>query len=156
MCTHAQSCPILCYPLDCSPPDFSVHGILPARIWYGLPCPSPGDRPNPRIEPRSPALQTDSLPAEPPGKLRNAHMVVTQSFPTVCDPMDCSPPGSSVRGILQARIPEWVAIPFFRGSSQLRNQNWVSHTAGRFFTDWAAREAHIVSISIYNSCWRAG
>ena len=37
--------------------------------------------------------------------------------PTLCDPMDCSPPGSSVLGILQARIPEWVAVPFSRGSS---------------------------------------
>ena len=40
-----------------------------------------------------------------------------QSYPTLCNPMDCSPPGSSVHGILQARILEWVAIPFSRGSS---------------------------------------
>ena len=40
-----------------------------------------------------------------------------QSCPTLCNPMDCSPPGSSVHGILQARILEWVAISFFRGSS---------------------------------------
>ena len=44
-------------------------------------------------------------------------MLVSQSCPTLCDPMDCSPPGSSVLGILQARILEWVAIPFSRGSS---------------------------------------
>ena len=42
----------------------------------------------------------------------------TQSYPTLCDPMDCSPPGSSVREISQARILEWVAIPFASGSSQ--------------------------------------
>ena len=43
---------------------------------------------------------------------------ITQSCPTLCDPMDSNPPGSSVHGILQARILEWVAIPFSRGSSQ--------------------------------------
>ena len=51
--------------------------------------------------------------------------------------MDCSLPGSSVRGIIQARILEWVAISFSRGSSQPRNRTWVSCIAGRFFTDWA-------------------
>ena len=47
---------------------------------------------------------------------------VIQSCPTLCNPMDCSPPGSSVHGILQARIVEWVSIPFSRGSSQHRSQ----------------------------------
>ena len=51
--------------------------------------------------------------------------------------MDCSPPGSSVHGSLQARILEWVAIPLSRGSSQPRDQTQVSHNAGRFFTIWA-------------------
>ena len=55
-----------CDPIDCSPPGSSVHGILQAR--GGLPFPSPGDLPNPGIEARSPALQTDSLPTELPGK----------------------------------------------------------------------------------------
>ena len=50
--------------------------------------------------------------------------------------MDCSPPGSSVHEILQARILEWVAIPFSRGSSQPRDQTQVSCIAGRFFTIW--------------------
>ena len=48
--------------------------------------------------------------------------LVTQSCPTLCDPMDCNRPGSSVHGILQARILEWVAISFSRGSSQPRDQ----------------------------------
>ena len=52
-----------------------------------------------------------------------------------------SPPGSSVHGIFQARILEWVAIPFSRGSSQPRDRTQVSHIAGRFFTVWATREA---------------
>ena len=67
-------------------------------------------------------------------------MLVTQC-PTLCDPMDCSPPGSSVHEISQARILEWVAISFSRGSSQPRDRTRVSCTAGRFFTDWATREA---------------
>ena len=57
-----------------------------------------------------------------------------------CDPMDCSPSGSSVHGILQARILEWVAISFSRASSWPRNRTRVSFTAGRFFTNWAMRE----------------
>ena len=55
---------------------------------------------------------------------------VAQSGPTLCDPKNCSPPGFLVYGILQARILEWVAIPFSRGSSQHRDQTQVSHIAG--------------------------
>ena len=58
----------------------------------------------------------------------------------LCDPMDCSLPGSSVHGILQARILEWVAITFSRGSSQSRDQTWVCCIAGRFFTVWVTKE----------------
>ena len=57
-----------------------------------------------------------------------------QSCPTLCDPMDCSPPGSTVHGILQARILEWVAMPSSRGSSHSRDGTCVSCIAGRFFT----------------------
>ena len=57
-----------------------------------------------------------------------------QSCPTPCDPMDCSPPGSSVHGIVQAGILEWVAIFFSRGSSWPRDWSHVSCIAGRFFT----------------------
>ena len=55
--------------------------------------------------------------------------------------MDCNPAGSSVCGIFQARILEWVAFPFSRGSSQPRDQTQVSLIAGGFFTCWATREA---------------
>ena len=65
-----------------------------------------------------------------------------QLYLTLCDPMECSPPGSSVSWLLQARILEWVAIPFSRGSSQPRDWTQVSHIAGRFSTVWATREAH--------------
>ena len=57
-----------------------------------------------------------------------------QSCPTLYDPMDCSLPGSSVHGTLQARILEWVAIPLSRGSSRPRDRTWVSCFAGGFFT----------------------
>ena len=60
--------------------------------------------------------------------------LVAQLCPTLCNPTDCSLPGSSVHGISQARILEWVAIPFFRLSSKARDQTWVSCTAGKFFT----------------------
>ena len=62
---------------------------------------------------------------------------VVQSCPTLCDPMDCSLPGSSVHGILQARILEWVTISFSRGSSQPRDRTQVSRIGGRCFNLWA-------------------
>ena len=63
--------------------------------------------------------------------------LVAQSCPTLHNCMDCSHPGSSVHGILQARILEWVAISFSRGSSQPRDPSQVSSIAGTFFTDRA-------------------
>ena len=59
----------------------------------------------------------------------------------LCDPMDCNLPGFSVHGIFQARVLEWVAISFCRGSSWPRDQTQVSCIAGRRFTLWAIREA---------------
>ena len=74
----AQLSPTLCDHMDCSLPGFSVHGILQARvIWSGLPFPSPGDLPNPGIEPGSPALEADALTYEPPGKPK-------AKYPFVC------------------------------------------------------------------------
>ena len=175
----------------------------------GRPLPSPRDLPDPGIEPRSPTLQADSLPSEPPGKPQFSGSVVphslrpdqpqharppcpsptprvnpnpcplsrwchqtisssvvpfsscpqsfpasgsfqmsqlfaspgkpesenevAQSCPTLCDPMDCNLPGSSIHGILQARILEWVAIAFSRGSSSPRDRTQVSRISGRRF-----------------------
>ena len=59
---------------------------------------------------------------------------VTQSCLTLCDPMDYSPPGSSVLGIFQAIVLEWIAISFSRGSSRPRDRTWVSHVIDRRFT----------------------
>ena len=118
-------------------------GFSRQEYWSGVPQPSPGDLPDPGIEPWSPALEADALTSEPPGKpkvtltaVKNfkmhsgsnkagyfccCHCLVTKLCPTLCDSMDNSPQVSSVRGIFQARILEWVAIPFSRGSSQPRD-----------------------------------
>ena len=66
---------------------------------------------------------------------------VTQSCPTLCNPMDCSLPGFSVHGIFKVRAPEWVAFSFSRGSSRPRDRTQVSRIAGRRFTLLATREA---------------
>ena len=68
-------------------------------------------------------------------------LLLAQLCLTLCDAMDWSLPGSSGHGIFQARILEWVAISFSRGSSWPRDQNWGSCIAGGFFTVWAPREA---------------
>ena len=70
------------------------------EYWSGLAFPSLEILPDPRIRPRSPALQVNSL------QLSHQSVFVAQSCPTLCDHMDCSLPGSSVHGILQARILE--------------------------------------------------
>ena len=74
--------------------------------------------------------------------------VLSQSCLTLSDLVDCSLPGSSVPGILQARILERVTMPISRGSSQPRDQTWVSYVsciAGRFFTSWATWEVLMIS-----------
>ena len=88
----------------------------------------------------------------------------------LCDPMRCNPPGFSVHWILWARILEWIAIPFSRGSSWPQDWIQVSHIAGRFFTVSATREASkeqiikqkyligidvslVIPIPLMSSCW---
>ena len=79
---------------------------------------------------------------------------VAQSCPTLRDPVDCSPPGSSVHGILQARILEWVAISFSRGSSRPRDRTQVSRIAGGRFNCWATREDPLewVAVPYFITC----
>ena len=64
-------------------------------------------------------------------------------------PLDCSLPGSSIHGIFQARVLEWVVISFSRGSSRPRGRTWVSHIAGRCFTVWATREAPLHGVRVF-------
>ena len=129
-------------------------GFSRQEYWSGLPFPSSGDPLVPGIKPGSPALRADSFTTEPPGKPcviednsnlwpeskqalligreRGSTLVISmcaksrQLCPTLCNPMDCSLPGSSVHGVLQARILECVAISFSRGSSSPRDQTGVS------------------------------
>ena len=68
------------------------------------------------------------------GERKEKESEVAQWCPTLCDPMDCSLSGSSIHGIFQARVLEWIAISFSRGSSRPRNRTRVSHIAGRRFT----------------------
>ena len=68
---------------------------------------------------------------------------ITQSSPTLCNPMDCSPPGCSVHRIFQARILEWVVTSFSRGSFPPRERTLTSSNTGRLFTVWVTREEKI-------------
>ena len=87
-------------------------------------------------------------------KLKCVKGLVTQSCLTLCDPMDCSLPSSSVHGILQARILESVAIPFSRGSCRRRYRTWDSCFAGRFFTIWATSSVQSLShVRLFVTPW---
>ena len=79
---------------------------------------------------------------------RESESEVAQLCLTLCDPMDCSPPGSSVHGIFQAIVLEWVAISFSKGSSQPRDRTRVSRIVDRCFTIWATEDTcTLMSIS---------
>ena len=79
----------------------------------------------------------------------SALVLVAQLCLTLCNPMDCSLPGSSVHGIFQARILEWAVMPSSRGSSWLRDRTQVCIT-GRFFTVWATREDNVNFPSLFH------
>ena len=74
------------------------------------------------------------------GYKKKKESLATQSYLALCNPMDCSLAGSSVHGIFQARVLEWVAVSFSRGSFWPRDRTRVSHIVGRRFTIWATRE----------------
>ena len=156
-------CLTLCSPAEYSLPGFSVHGLRRHKYWSGLPFPSLRDLPNPGIKSHLLCLlrwQADSLPLSHQGsqmillKSSVSHSVMSDSLwlPwTVAYQVSLS----MSKG-LQARILEWVAIPFSRRSSQPRDQTRVSHIAGGFFTTWATREALIilsVQFSSVDSIW---
>ena len=118
----------------------------PTSLLKGQTRPSPLKRGNSTdaAKPREMGRFPAPFPTKGQGRglplLIKVRVLVAQLCPTPCDPMDCCPPGSSDHGILQARILEWVAIPFSRGSSGPRDQTLVSCTAGRFFTVWDTGE----------------
>ena len=145
----AQSCPALWNPRDCSPPGSFVPGILQERIleWVAIPFSRGSSWPRDWTQLSYMAGRFFTILAT---LLLQLHILelfselfmkkeseVAQSCPTLCDPLDCSPLGYSVHGILQARILEWVAIPFSRGSSWPSDWTQVSCIVGRFLTVWA-------------------
>ena len=120
-------------------------GFLRQEYWNGLPFPSPGHPPTPGTEPMFltfPTLAGSSL--VPPGKDFKSESVSYSV--TLSDPKDCSPPGSPGHGILQARLLEWIAIPFSREASRPRDLIQVSCIAGILFTIWATGKPYTVWI----------
>ena len=124
------------------------------EYWSGVPFPTPGDLPDPRDQTHISCISCI-------GRQILNHLChlgnliyhtgggggwVTKSHPTH-NSMDCSLPGFSVNGDLQARILEWGAIFFYRVSSQSRNWTQVSCITGRFFTNWAMREAQYIILN---------
>ena len=124
MLSVTQSWLILFNTIDCSPPGSSIQGIFLIKNT-GVSCHFLSSRDQTLFSCIS-CTAGRVFTTEPPGKVK---VKVTHSCPTLCDPMN-----STVHGILQARILEWVAFPFSRGSSQPRDRTQVSRIAGGFFT----------------------
>ena len=127
----AQSCLTLWNPTDCRPPGSSVHGIFPGK--------------NTRVDCYFLLQRIFLTQGLNPHLLCLLHWKwrereVTQLCPTVFNPIDYSLPCSSIHGIFQATVLEWVAISFSRGSSRPRDWTWVSCIVGRRFTISATRE----------------
>ena len=110
-------------------------GFSRQEYWSGLPCPPPGDLPDPGI--MSPALAAGFFTTTATWVSENHSVMSNTLWPHGL----YSPPRSSIHETLPARILEWVAVPFSRGSSQPRDQTQVSHSAGGYFTIWATRKA---------------
>ena len=132
LCLVTQYCPTLCDPRDCSPPGPFIHGDSPGKNGVGLPCPPPGALPNPALNPGlSHCRQTVYRLSHQEAQVNdnNNNMCVLNCFSCVQilrNPMDCRLPGSSVHGILQAKILEWVAVPSSRGPSRPRDRTCIS------------------------------
>ena len=137
----------LCYPVDCSPPGSSVCGIFQARILERVAISFSRGSSQPRDRTQvSPALQADALTSETPGKYVYAAAAKSlQSCPTLCDPIDGSPPGSPVPGILQARTLEWVAISF-SNAWKWKNKVKSLSRVRLLVTPWTA--AHQATLSV--------
>ena len=143
-------------PLGCESPQTGIFSLL-QLLHSSFPLAIHFTHGSVYVNPNLPMCPTFSFP-------HRVHMSVPTSVPLYYSPVssvsslvvsdsmwphDCSPPSSSADGILQVRMLELVAVPFCRGSSQPWDQTWVSHTAGRFSTIWATREA---SFSLFLPC----
>ena len=116
------------------------------EYWSGYTFPSPGDLPNPGIKPRSPALQADSLPAEPQGKPKSTGVGSLSRLQRIFPTQGSNPGLLHCRRILyqlsrkgSPRVLEWVACPFSSGSSRPRDRTGASCITGGFLTKWAVR-----------------
>ena len=131
-----QSCQTLCNAVDCSPLGSSVHGILQERILEGVAIPFFRGSSWPRDRTWVSTITGSFLTIWTiRGSLAAAKSF--QSFPTLCDPIDCSPPGSAEPGILQARTLEWVAISFSNAWKWKVKVKSLSHVQ-LFATPWTA------------------
>ena len=107
-------CPTLCDPMDCSLPGSSIHGIfqarVPERVRHRI-FPTQGSNPGlPHCRQMLCHLSHKGSPIITINEVKKVKVLVFRLHQTLCDPMNCSPPGSSVCGVPQARIPEWIAI----------------------------------------------
>ena len=107
-----KSCPTLMTPWTIAHQSSLSMGFPRKEYWSGLPFPSPGDLPSTRIKPRSPVLQAVSFCWATGEVCMYIVIVKSLSCPLLCNAMDCSLPGSSVHGIFQTRVLEWVVISF--------------------------------------------
>ena len=155
VCLVSQACLTHCDPMNCSLPGFSVHRIFQTWIleWVAISY----SRGSCQHRDRTKILwhflhwQVDSLLLYQLGSLSMTCQPLVMPQTTVwlysevkslssvwlCYPMNCSLPGFSVHRILQARVLEWIAIPFSRGSSRPRDWTLVSSISGRFYAIWA-------------------
>ena len=161
-----QSCPTLCDPIDGSPPGSPIPRIFQARVleWGAISFSNAWkwkvkvkslSRVRLLATPWTAAYQAPPSMGFSKQKYTarvqmltltfmswcDVKVKVSQSCLTLCDPKDCSLPGFSVHGILQARTMEWVTVPFARASCLPRDQTQVSRIAGGFFTVWVTTEA---------------
>ena len=132
--------------MDCRPPGSSIHGTRIVE-WAAISF-SRRRKSQPRdwTQVSCNCRQTHCRLSHQGSRSMHSSEVA-QSCSTLCDSVDCSLQCSPVHEIFQARVLEWVAISFSRGSSQPRDQTWVSRIVGRCFTIWATRE--IISIPNY-------
>ena len=129
LCMHAKSpqlCRTLCDPMDCSPLDSLIHGILQVRILERVAIPSSRVSSRPRCQTPDSCITGGFFTAEPPYLAQYLLLLYAQLHPTLWSPMDCGRLGSSFHRIFQARILEWVVTFCFRRSSWPRDQTRIS------------------------------
>ena len=127
---------LLATPWTTANQDPPCMGFSRQEYWSRLPLPSPAS-----------GLTSSLLQNHKIVYALTVLSLVSQSYVTFCNPMDCTQPGSSVHGVLQARVLKCVVIPSSRGTSRPRNQIQVSHIANGFITIWATKE------SLTNMLW---